>query len=247
MRLFPHYIAAAAIAAGLVTATAAQAHGIWFAQRARQTALIYGIGSDDLDAVKRLPLVKSVGGYDAQWKPVATSLREAGVIPLVDSEAPTTAITAVMDNGIWSKDKAGEWHKMGRDEMPDATISERTFKYAVHLTGAMSSPLPAFPDQKLQLVPADAQIPAEMGKPITLRVLFDGKPVKGAKIKADFVNDPDQVPLETDANGMVTLPIRNQGLNVIAAIYVGPSDQPKKYDHIEHLATLSFVLPHAPE
>ncbi|MBJ7375941.1 MAG: DUF4198 domain-containing protein, partial [Sphingobium sp.] len=30
----------------------ASAHGIWFAQRARQLALIYGVGADDLDAVK---------------------------------------------------------------------------------------------------------------------------------------------------------------------------------------------------
>jgi hypothetical protein len=32
----------------------ADAHGIWFAQRARQLALVYGVGADDLDAVKRL-------------------------------------------------------------------------------------------------------------------------------------------------------------------------------------------------
>lgn len=37
----------------------ADAHGIWFAQRARQLALIYGVGADDLDAVKRLPLIVS--------------------------------------------------------------------------------------------------------------------------------------------------------------------------------------------
>lgn len=247
MRLSPRYIAAAAIAAGLVTTTVAQAHGIWFAQRARQTALIYGVGADDLDAVKRLPQIKAVGGYDADWKPVAASLRVAGAIPVVDSEAPLTAVTAVLDNGIWSKDAAGEWHKMGRDEMPDAKLSERTAKYGVRLTGPMTSPMPAFADQTLQILPASAAIPAEMGKPITLRVLFNGKPTAGVKIKADFVNDPDQVPLVTDANGMVTLPIRNQGLNVIAAIHVGASDQPAKYDQVEYLATLSFVLPHAPE
>ena len=55
------------IAAALLIATsAADAHGIWFAQRATQLALIYGVGADDLDSVKRLPLIKSVSGYDAQ-------------------------------------------------------------------------------------------------------------------------------------------------------------------------------------
>jgi hypothetical protein len=51
----------------------ADAHGIWFAQRARQLALIYGVGADDLDAVKRLPLINAVKGFDAQGLPVKVS------------------------------------------------------------------------------------------------------------------------------------------------------------------------------
>jgi hypothetical protein len=34
---------------------------------------------------------------------------------------------------------------------------------------------------------------------------------------------------------------------VLNAIYVGPSDNPKKYSKMEYRATLSFVLPHLPE
>jgi hypothetical protein len=50
-------IAAAAIGAVTLTMMAAplSAHGIWFAQRAKQLALVYGVGADDLDAIKRLP------------------------------------------------------------------------------------------------------------------------------------------------------------------------------------------------
>ena len=241
----------------LVTALPVQAHGIWFAQRGKQLAMIYGVGSDDLDMIKRLPKVKSVQGYDAVWAPVAATLQPAGIVPIVDSEAPITAVTAVLDNGVWSKDKAGDWHQKGRNEMPDAILSERTVKYAVHLVGLSERPegfsgtldakVPVMADQRLQIVPAEGQLPGDMGKPLTLKVLFEGKPVKGVKIKTDFVNDPDQKPLETDANGMVTFPVRNQGLNVIGATYVGASDQPTVYDKVEHFATLSFVLPHLPE
>ena len=49
---------AASVITGLGAVTAAQAHGIWFAQRSNQLALIYGVGADDLDMVKRLPKVK---------------------------------------------------------------------------------------------------------------------------------------------------------------------------------------------
>lgn len=241
------FFAATAFILGVAATTTASAHGIWFAQRAKQLALIYGIGADDLDAVKRLPLVKSIAGYDAGWKPVATKLRVAGPLVLVDTESPTTAVAAVLDNGTWSKTPDGEWVKQGKDEVPNAVKSEHTFKYAVHLTGPMTTPLPALTGQTLQIVPIDAALPAEKDKPLKLRVLLNGKPASGARVLTDMVNDPDSTPLKTAADGSVTINVRNQGLNVVTAILDGPSDQPTKYDKIEHLATLSFVLPHAPE
>jgi nickel transport protein len=236
---------AAMIAALILPAVAADAHGIWFAQRGKQLAMIYGVGADDLDMVKRIPKVKSVQGYDADWAPVAATLQPAGIVPIVDSEAPIAAVTAVLDNGVWSKGKDGEWQQMGRDQMPDAVVSERTIKYAVHLVGLSDRPedfsgtldakIPVMADQRLQIIPANGQIPGDFGKPLTVKVLFDGKPAKGVKIKTDFINDPDQTPLETDANGMVTFPVRNQGMNVIGATYVGSSDQPAIYDKLPHL------------
>lgn len=66
-------------------------------------------------------------------------------------------------------------------------------------------------------------------------------------VLADFVNDPDGEAVLTAADGTVTLPVRNQGLNVIAARLDAPADDPAATDKVEHLATLSFRLAHAPE
>ncbi len=245
-RLISTGIAAATILAGF-TSTTAQAHGIWFAQRARQLALVYGVGADDLDAVKRLPLIKSVDGFDADGLPVKTSLRAAGAIPVVDSDEPVAIVGAAMDYGIWSKDAAGEWHNKGRDEVPGATVSEHNFKYAVHLNQAPTKPVPLIAGHKLQLVPASLAIPQKMGEPIKVRAFYDGKPIAGADVMADYVNDPDQVPTKTDAEGYATIPVRNQGINVLMAIYVGPTDNAVKYERMEYRSSLSFVLPHLPE
>jgi hypothetical protein len=247
MRTIAKFVAAAGLAAGVFASSASQAHGIWFAQRATQLALIYGVGADDLDSVKRLPLIEKVAGYDADWKPVPTSLRVAGPLVLVDSEGEPVVVAAVMQNGIWSKTPDGEWVKKGRDEVPNAKISEKTIKYAVHIRAPLSAPMPALPDQTLQIVPVDGAIPEQMGRPLQLRVLFQGKPVANARVLSDFVNDPDGQPLKTAADGTVTINIRNQGLNVVTAIFDGPADEPTKIDKVEYLATLSFVLPHAPE
>ena len=240
-------ITVAALAVTGLAATAAQAHGIWFAQRSTQLALIYGVGADDLDAVKRLPLVKSITGYDAAGGAIPTRLRVAGPLLLVDADSQPSVVAAVLYNGIWSKTPEGEWVKKGRDEVPKATTSEKNFKYAVQIIGGLNGALPVLPEQTLQIVPVEAKLPADMGKPLKLRVLYRGKPVAGAKVLTDYVNDPDARPQVTPADGQVTINVRNQGLNVVAAIWDGPSDEPTKADKMEHLATLSFVLPHAPE
>lgn len=236
------------VAAAIMALTgAAQAHGIYFAQRATQTALIYGIGADDLDSVKRQPLITSITGYDADYAPIPTRLRVAGPLLLVDADSQPTVVAAILFNGIWSKTPDGEWVKKGRDEVPNAVKAEKNYKYAVRINGPLSAPIPPLAGHTLQIVPVSAAIPQQMRQPITLRVLFQGKPVAGARVQGDFVNDPDSKPVRTGADGRVTLKVRNQGLNVIVAVYDGPSDEPAKADKMEHTATLSFVLPHAPE
>jgi nickel transport protein len=240
-------IIAAALGVAVTASSVAQAHGIWFAQRATQLALMYGIGADDLDSVKRFPLMSPIAAYGPDGKPVTTSLQVDGRLLLADTSGQPSVLTGVLDNGTWSKTPDGKWHKKGKDEVPTAVVSEHTYKYAVHIRGPLNAPLGALAGQTLQLVPVKATLPALLGQPITLRVLLNGKPVAGARVLRDFLNDPDATPLVSAADGLVTLDVRNQGLNVIAAMLDVPSDQPTKYNRVEHLATLSFVLPHAPE
>jgi uncharacterized GH25 family protein len=236
-----------ALVTGLVATGAAQSHGIWFAQRSTQLALLYGVGADDLDMVKRFSMVSSMKGYDADGKPVPTALHVDGRLVLVDLENQPAIVAAVLDNGTWSRTPDGKWHKQGRDEQPTATVSEKNTKYAVHIIGPLTKPLPLLAEQTLQIVPVEGKLPALLGEPIKLRVYFKGKPAAGARVMHDWLNDPDGKPVLTGADGTVTIPVRNQGLNVIVAILDSPSEEPKKYDRLEHLATLSFVLPHAPE
>lgn len=250
MRRISRSISAAIAAVTIATALGAstvQAHAIWFAQRAKQLALVYGVGADDLDAVKRVPLVTAITGLDADGIPAKATLRVAGAIPVVDSDEPLAVVAAIMDYGIWSRDAAGTWHNKGHDEIKDATISEHNFKYALHINQMPAKPIPLIPGHMLQLVPADAALPQDMGKPIKVRAFYNGKPMAGVDIQQDYVNDPDQKPLKTDVAGYATLPVRNQGLNVLMAIYVAPTDNPAKYKQMEHRASLSFVLPHLPE
>jgi len=237
---------AASVIAALSAATVAQAHGIWFAQRSNQLALIYGVGADDLDMVKRLPKVKTVAAYDEDGKEVPTQIAPNGPLVLVNTDSKPAIVAAVLDNGLWSKTPDGKWHNKGKDEVPDATISEHTVKYTVHLRRLNVAPL-VLPAHKLQIVPLVKQLPEQMGQALTVRVLYEGKPVQGASVQPDYVTDPDSDPVKTGADGTATIKVRNQGLNVVAATLATPPANPAKTKRDEHLATLSFVLPNLPE
>jgi uncharacterized GH25 family protein len=236
----------ASVMAGLGAATVAQAHGIWFAQRSNQLALVYGVGADDLDMVKRLPKVKTVAAYDEDGKEVPTQLAPSGPLLVINTDNQPAVVAAVLDNGLWSKTPDGKWHNKGKDEVPEAVVSEHTVKYAVHLR-RLNVATPVLPDHKLQIVPLVKQLPEQMGQALTVRVLYEGKPVQGASVQPDYVTDPDSQPLKTGADGTATIKLRNQGLNVVVATLATPPANPAKTNRDEHLATLSFVLPHLPE
>ena len=244
-----HRIAALATlaAAAVLSSASAQAHGIWFAQRSGDLALIYGEGADDLDMVKRQPLITAVSAYDVFGKPVPTALEVNGRLLLVDTREKPAIVAAVLDNGIWSKTPEGKWLKKGKNEVPGALTSGHNFKYAVHLRSPLRSALPPLPGHTLQIVPVDSTLPEKLGQDLRLRVLYQGKPVAGALVLSDFVNDPDAPPVASGADGSVVIKVRNQGLNVVTALLAAPPEDPLKTDKVEHLASLSFVLAHAPE
>lgn len=230
----------------IAAASAVRAHAIWFAQRATRLALVVGDGSEESDPIKRQKLITGVGGYDSDYRPVATALRVDGPLLVVDNEKPPLVESAAMDYGIWSKTPDGEWHNAGKDEIASAQISEHNFKYAVHLDGPLTKPLPIFADQIIQILPL-GPIPQQMGRPLKVRVFFKGKPLAGALVQPDEPTDPDDPGLKTASDGTAMINVRNQGLNVVVATFDAPSDQPGKYNQMEYKATLSFVLPHAPE
>lgn len=246
MKSIAKLAAVASVIAGMGIASVAHAHSIWFAQRSNQMAIIYGVGSDDLDMVKRLPKIRSVTAYDEDGKEVATQFGPNGPLVTVSLDNQPAIIAATLDNGLWAKTPDGKWHAKGKDEVPNFIISEHTWKYAVHLR-QLNVAVPVLAHHKLQIVPVGKQLPEAMGASVTVRVLYNGKPVAGANVQADTVTDPDAEPLKTGADGLVTIKLRNQGLNVLTAVFDSPPANPAKTVRDQHTATLSFSLPHLPE
>ena len=238
-------LAVGALLSGL--AGTAAAHEIWFAQRAGRLALVYGAGAEDLDTVKRLPLVTAVRGFGAAGQGVPAALKATDSLVLVEAGPELATLTAHMDNGLWTKNRAGQWLRKGRHEVPDAVVSGRYHKYATHLRQLPVGPLSPLPGLRFQVVPVGAAFPQKMGESLTVQVLLDGKPVPGAKVYRDAVTDPGGEQVLTDRDGKATLRVRNAGLNVVLAEHQTAADDPATSLMTEHVATLSFLYPPPPE
>jgi uncharacterized GH25 family protein len=238
-----------ALAAFLLAAMMGQAsaHGVWMAQRSGELAVVYGHGAEDLDMIRRFERIREVSAFDATGNPVKTGLRKTDHLVLFDLSAKPSVVAVVLDNGFWSKQGDGKWVAKGRDEVPDAKESGRYIKYAVRVTGPLKAPLGPLPGQVLQVVPVKPVLPQHMNEQMTVRVLFNGKPVAGARVIRDYVTDPDAKPAITGKDGLFTFRVRNQGLNVIAASYDAPPEDPARASKNGLHATLTFALEHGPE
>ncbi len=238
-----------ALAALMLAAAVGQAnaHGVWMAQRSGEMAVVYGHGAEDLDMIRRFERIREVSAFDATGNAVKTALRKTDHLVLLDLSAKPSVLALVLDNGFWSKQPDGKWVARGRDEVPDAKESGRYIKYAVRLTGPLKAPLGPLPGQVLQVVPVKPVLPQHVNDQMTVRVLFNGKPVAGARVIRDYVTDPEAKPAITGKDGLFTFRVRNQGLNVIAASFDAPSDDPVKATKNGLHATLTFALEHGPE
>jgi len=232
------------VALALITsAVHLDAHGIWFAQRSGELALIFGEGSDDEATVHRLPGVRDLGAWDASGTKVATKLVPADRLLLVDVQQKPAVVACALDNGLWTVGPDNQEVNKGKSQVPGARSSGYYMKYAVRVLGDLKTPLGALAGQTLQLTPVTAALPKRIGETVKLRALYQGKPLAGAAVTADFVNEPSGMPLRTDKDGTVTLKVRNQGLNVISVVHEVKPDAGVDADKIQHRATLSFVLP----
>lgn len=219
----------------------ASAHGIWFAQRAGELALIYGDGAKDDPIVPKADKIKHLRGFNENAQAVPTQLIATEHLLLIDRKTNPAMLSAVLDNGYYSQGADGKWVSKPKSATPGARKSGRYYKYAVHQTRDLSQAFPPQADQPLQILPVEAGLPKKKGESMTLRVLFNGKPLAGLKLAPDFVNDPDHQSITTDANGMVRIKVPNQGLNVIYATHEVPASG-EDADIVQHAATFSFVL-----
>ena len=227
----------------LAAAQAAQAHGVWVAQRFGEPAVVYGhAASDDPYDAAKLVSVKAI---NAEGEVLDVETTNDGAHVTLDVADAAAALIVEFDNGFWTERAGGEWVNRPKSSVEDAEQAGHYVKHNVTLLHEGET-VPELPAQALQIVPLSNPIGGEAGDELRVRVLFEGEPLAGAEIVSDYVNLSDAPPVIADESGEAVIDLRNDGLNVIGASHEVALDGNPDADVRGHFATLSFVL-HAHE
>jgi len=225
--------------AGALT-SAAHAHGIWTAQRHGDLAIVYGHGAGDdaYDANK----VKSAVSYLASGERRDSKVVHQAKNALVEPAQNAVALTVILDNGVWTKGPDGKSVNKPKSQVPGAQSASHSIKINTTIlkSGAVSKPT----GQAVEIVALVDPMTLKMGDDLPVQVFADGKPLAGVQLYVDYVNDGHAKSEKTDADGKVTLFVRNDGLNVIGVSHAKKTPDDAQIDQVSYFATLSFTLPH---
>jgi nickel transport protein len=188
--------------AALLLAPAAHAHDAWVELQGPPHAVLFGHGpGDTYDADK----VKQVAawGREGQPLPVRRVVTAQGV--QVEAEGgPAAMWTLEFDNGFWVR-QDGKSRNLPRTAVSGPVqSSSRALKFgktvllwSAHVTKPVG--------QRLEIVPLSVRAPSA-GQPLTVQVLYEGRPLPGAKVGVQGPGDGHDGPVvATDAQGRATV------------------------------------------
>lgn len=219
--------------------SAVDAHGIWVADRLDEKHIVLGEGAKDNAYAPNN--VQAVQGYTVDWHTTAAQIIDQGNHVAIKPADNAAVVGVQFDYGYWSKDKNGKYHHVPMNQVPNAVLGTHAIKYNVTYLQA-GTHVQALPSIPLQIVPQLDPMTLHKGDSLPVLVLKEGKPLAGAEIIPDVVNDLNHT-VVTDQNGRATITIANQALNVIGLEIAFPvTDHDGMATQNKYFTSLSFTL-----
>lgn len=189
-------------AAWTLLATPAFAHDAWVELGGPKHAVLFGHGAGDTYDVKKVRRV-AAWGRDGQALAVRTTTDRQPV--QVEAEGGPAALWALeFDNGFWVRQE-GRSRNVPRTEVSGPVeSSSRALKFGkTVLAWGEHTARPV--GQRLEIVPQARQAPAA-GQPLVVQVLYEGRPLAGAKVAVQGPGDGHDGPVvTTDAQGRASV------------------------------------------
>lgn len=231
---------AAAVGMGILMsaglASDVSAHGVFFAKRADQVALVLGEGPGD--NVYDRSCVTSIQGYDTSFRAIPVETGRYADYVTVAPQDNLGVTTTFFDYGFFTKDTNGKTHNAPFDQVANAVKTTHAVKYNVHYWSPEVKPGHIY-NVPIQIVPEVNPLTLRKGDRLNIRVYKDGKPYANAPLIADVINDLTNES-EADAQGRASLEVTANGLNVIGVEVGFPTDDPNT--QVKYFSSLSFII-----
>lgn len=216
--------------------TAVDAHGVWFANRLDEKALVLGEGP--LDNAYSPSCVQKIDGYTTmgQVAPVTVVNHHKNVSILTPDNLGVTA--TYFDYGYFTKTTDGKMVHKPFNEVPNAAKTTHAIKWNINYWDASAKPM-VISDMPIQIVPMVNPLTLKKGDTFEIQVLKDGKPMANAPLIKDVLNDLTNES-QADANGRATVTVNANGLNVIGVEIGYPSGDAGTQN--KYFSSLSFTI-----
>jgi len=218
------------------------AHMLWMEKRNGDIGILYGHGLklDPYDPEK----IKDVKGFDSKGKAVEVVIVKQKESALISPKGEAATISILFDGGYFVKTTEGgkkltKREAKGNFEIIESFRSQKYSKVMLSPSDLFSKPL----GLRLEIVPEKNPFAIKIGETLPIKVLFEGKPLEGAVVKAGCTYERKLKELpKTDKNGIANVAIEKSGNQIIGVSYKIPLKDDPDADVLSLSTNMTFEV-----
>jgi nickel transport protein len=233
---------ALAVVVTLIAGQAVLAHDTWIEKRNGELLVLRGHGGE-VEAYDAT-LVKEPKALDANGQAVEIEIVKNKENASLSPKGKPVVIGALYDSGYWLKTTEG-WKKAtrregkGKYEIVESIKSKQWCKGLLSESAENAKPL----GQRFEVVPLKDPMTLKVGDKLSIKVVFDGKPVTGVVIAPGGGHASESKnPIKTDQEGKASVTIEKAGLQMVKAEHRVPVKDDPDADVLHLASTITFEI-----
>jgi cobalt/nickel transport system permease protein len=218
----------------LLQPSLASAHDYWIEQKGEGLMLVFGHGSQRLDVEGEK--ATSVKAFDAQGKELTVQKEKKDKGLLLKISGQPAQVTAVVDNGYWSKTIYG-WKEEPKRKASRVVEAIRQLFYTRTLISWTNEAKKPASGHTIAIIPLQDPFTMKAGEFLSVKVLYKGTAVPDAEVNGGEHNALGK----TDKEGMIKVPVAT-GINLLSVGHKENIKNDPDADMLEETATLTFEV-----
>ena len=218
----------------ILQALAASAHDYWIEPKEAGYMLVFGHGSQRLEFEPEK--VTSLKAIDSRSQELAIKKEKKGKGLLLTIVGQPAQVTAVIDNGYWSKTIYG-WKEEPKRKASRVVEAIRQFFYTRALLSWSDAAQDPTSGHTISIIPLQNPFIMKAGDTFQIKVLYNGNPLPNAEVTGGEHNSFGK----TDKDGTIKVPLI-AGTNLLSIEHKEKIQNDPDADALDETATLTFEV-----